>query len=164
GGVTQSLAGTLTGGGSFAVYATNNRQATGTYTDQSLETFSATATSQGSYSLYKAGSYGGTGYNYGSFLYQQSSSGSYSLTDLHTDTQTGAGLATATSLGTTTDGAHTGTASGNDAGTFSYTLTSQATLTANGSSSASDYLAGQFANGSYSLSSFVHDDQSGDSM
>src|SRR5262249_55313470 len=113
------------------------------------ETFSSTTTAQSSYGLYEAGSYGSMGYNLGSVLYRENSSGSYSLSDLSRETHTGNGVATTSSQATTTDGTHTGTNAVSDAATFSYTLTAIATLTAAGSYSAGDYLAGKYADGSY---------------
>ena len=148
----------------FGQDTTQTQQTTGTFTDASTETFSATTAGQQSYSLYEAGSYGSMGYNLSSVLYRETSSGSYSLTDLSRETHTGNGVVTTSSQATTTDGTHTGTAATSDAATFSYTLTAIATLTAAGSYSSGDYLAGQFANGSYSLSSFTHDEQSNDSI
>src|SRR5438093_708808 len=95
------------------------------------------------------GKFGNGSYNLGSVLYRETAGGSYSLTDLSRETHTGNGVTTTTSNATTTDGTHTGTAAVTDAATFSYTLTAMATLTAAGSYSSSDYLAGQYSDGSY---------------
>ncbi len=65
--------------------------------------------------------------------------------------------------GTESGGSDTGGLRTNDDASFSYTLSSLATTTAEGCFSQYDYEAGQYSDGSYSFSSAVHDEHAEDS-
>jgi hypothetical protein len=160
---TGSSSSSLSNNTGFGINSTGSSSSSGTYTMLAQETMTNSAGSLGTSSMYEAGTYGISGWNLGSVLYRDSSTSSYSTTDLLGGTWTGNGNSTVSSLATTTDGAQTGTARTSDTSAFSYTQTSLSTSTASGSSSATDSWAGLWANGSYNFGSAVHDEQSADS-
>ena len=126
--------------------------------------YSDTAHSFDSFAYHEAGSYANGSYSFGSVLYQ--GGGSSSLTD-HTqenDESDGSGLLTMSSGGTVSSAgsftggttAGSGLSSGSGAYSYSYGDLSSTTVNDAGTGSYADYQAGQWSNGSYSLSSLTH--------
>ena len=154
---------TLTASGTVGLYDISSGQLNGTYQYNSHETYSYSESGEASYSLHEEGTFVNTTANFNSVVYSESAAGSYSESDILSETWHGEGTESTSATGTETSGGNTGGLRTNDNASFSYTLSSLSTVTAAGSWSSSDYEAGQYSDGSYSFSSAVHDEHAQDS-